>query len=220
MNAAFYTSAVACPTTGSTTDDSPDSADTCWWPDVDFSQGQIQLRHRPDTGTTLKNGTGMGSEGGERNVIVSEAVLDAISDWIANPDRADDPVDEHGRVPLFPTEDGDGRRGKQFIRDLTYAMTRPCKYGAGCPHDRDPNECPAAQSKNKAYACPSSTSPHPVRKGAITRMLDNDVPKRIVSHEVDASEEVIDKHYDDGDHDERAEIRREYLERDDAHRDK
>ncbi|MFC6721557.1 site-specific integrase [Halobacteriaceae archaeon SHR40] len=188
--------------------------------DVSWEQGQIQLRHRPDTGTTLKNGSGMGKEGGERNVIVPQTVLDVIEDWLDNPDRADDPVAEGGRVPLLPDEDGTGRRGKEYLRKLTYAMTRPCAYGAGCPHDKDPTKCPAAQAKNKAYACPSSTTPHPVRKGAITRMRNNDVPRRVVSHEVDASEAVLDKHYDDGDADQRAEIRREYLERDDAHRDK
>lgn len=188
-------------------------------PDIDWEKGQIRLRHRPDTGTTLKNGSGMGSDGGERNANVSETVLNVLDDWINHPDRASDPVDEHGRVPLFPNEDGDGRRCKQFLRDLTYAMTRPCAYGAECPHDRDPDTCDAAQSKNKAYACPSSTTPHPVRSGAITRMRDNDVPKRVVRDEVDASESVIDRHYDDGDEDERAEIRREYLERDDAYGD-
>lgn len=34
-------------------------------------------------------------------------------------------------------------------------------------HDGELTECDAAQSKNKAYECPSSKSPHPVRKGAI-----------------------------------------------------
>lgn len=188
-------------------------------PDIDFETGQIRLRHRPESGTTLKNGSGMDEEGGERNVIVSQTVLDAIEDWFDHADRPDDPIAEGDRIPLFPNDDGTKRRCKQFLRDLCYAMTRPCACGEGCPHDKDPNTCEAAQSKNKAYACPSSTTPHPVRAGAITRMLDNNVPKRIVSDEVDASEGVIDKHYDEGGEDHRAEIRREYLERDDTHRD-
>lgn len=188
-------------------------------PDIDWERGQIQLRHRPDTGTTLKNGSGMGRDGGERNVNVPDIVLEVIEDWLDHPERPDDPVAEGGRRPLFPNHDGNGRRCKQFLRNLTYAVTRPCKYGAECPHDRDPNECAAARAINEAYDCPSSTTPHPVRSGAITRMRDNDVPKRIVRDEVDASEGVIDRHYDDGDEDERAEIRREYLQRDDGYRD-
>lgn len=187
--------------------------------DIDWENKQIKLRHRPDQGKKLKNGEGMGSEGGERNVVVGDHVLDALEDWLDNPERADDPEDEYGRVPLFPQDSGDARRGKQFLRDLTYAVTRPCAYGEECPHDRDPEQCSAAGAKNMAFQCESTVSPHPVRSGAITRMRDNDVPKRILRDECDVSEKVLDKHYDQGDEGERAEIRREYLERDDTHRD-
>lgn len=40
--------------------------------------------------------------------------------------------------------------------------------GIDCPHDRDPEDCEAAQKNNSASKCPSSRAPHHIRKGYTT----------------------------------------------------
>lgn len=44
--------------------------------------------------------------------------------------------------------------------------------------------------------CPSKRSPHDVRRGYITYLRRQGVPKEIISEEVDASVTVLDHHYD------------------------
>jgi len=175
--------------------------------DLELESGKIALRHRPETGTTLKN-----KHGGERKVTITETVTEAIEDFLARPDRPNEVKDEHGREPLFCNEDGTGRRGKQYLRDLMYSLTRPGQTeGGGCPHDKDPETCQAAQAKNSSYQCPSSKAPHAVRSGALTRMLKNDVPPWAVSRRVDCSEEVLEKHYNEMSEDEKADRLRDYF---------
>jgi integrase len=64
------------------------------------SDGQyIAVVHRPETGTTIKNG-----KGGERLIAVSNGVCRLLDDWIA--DRRPDVDDEFGRQPLVSTVGG------------------------------------------------------------------------------------------------------------------
>jgi integrase len=178
--------------------------------DIDFDENLIRLRHRPDQGTTLKNG-----KVGERTVTIHGTVVDAIEDFLERPDRPDNVEDEYGRTPLFCNEDGTGRRHKQYLRDLCYSVTRPCMTEDGCPYeDRDPNTCSAAQSKSKAYGCPASMAPHALRSGALTRMMENDIPPWAISRRVDCSEKVLEEHYVELDEDEKAEVLRDYFEDD------
>lgn len=65
----------------------------------------LKLRHRPDTGTTLKNG-----KRGQRTVAIADVVCEAISDYLVNPERPDDPVDGEGRKPLLASSHGGGGR--------------------------------------------------------------------------------------------------------------
>ena len=149
--------------------------------------GYLKLRHRPKTGTTLKNG-----EEGERDVSITLGVCDVLDDYLD--DKRVDQTDEYGRTPLLTTSHG--RVSKSTIRTYFYAWTRPCVIGMGCPYGRDPSECDAAKRNNWAYECPDSLSTHPIRKGYITAELKAGVPKTLLSERCDVSEKILDKHYD------------------------
>jgi hypothetical protein len=90
-------------------------------------------------------------------------------------------------------------------------MTRPCKFTGKCPHERDLSACEAAVSRSQSFACPSSVSPHAVRRGAITHWLNSDVPEQVVSARANVSTAVLDEHYDRWTEREKMEQRRRYL---------
>ncbi|WP_394743057.1 tyrosine-type recombinase/integrase [Natronococcus roseus] len=166
----------------------------------------MRLRHRPESGTTLKNG-----EPGERTVGIADVVCDAISDYLENPERPDDPVDEYGRKPLFASPNG-GRYHKNTLRNFVYAVTRPCVTEDGCPHeDYDAESCQAARNNNDACKCPSSKAPHALRSGALTRQIKNEVPKSLISDRADVSEDVLDDHYAELSEEEQMELRRDWF---------
>jgi integrase len=169
--------------------------------DFDAEEQALALRHRPDTGTRLKN-----KRSGERICALSEGVCEVLKDYI---DVTRDKVtDDCGREPLFTTSGG--RMHKSNIRGMVYAVTRPCAYGKECPHDRDPKSCEAGNYR-QASRCPSSVSPHDIRRGSITRLLRNEVPKQVVSDRVDSSPETLEKHYSQLTEEEKMEQRRGYL---------
>jgi len=149
--------------------------------------GHLKLRHRPKTGTTLKNG-----EEGERDVSITPGVCNVLDDYLD--DKRVDQTDEHGRSPLLTTTHG--RVSKSTIRTYFYAWTRPCAIGMECPYGRDPRECDAAKRNNWAFKCPDSLSTHPVRKGYITASLKDAIPKMVLSERCDVSEKILDRHYD------------------------
>lgn len=148
--------------------------------------GYLDLRHRPETGTRLKNGVKS-----ERELALSPAICDALDDYIAY--RRIDTTDEYGRDPLLSTPNG--RIAGATIRTYINKWTAPCHLDGECPHGRYPPECIAAQDIGN-MDCPSKRSPHDVRRGYITHLRRRGVPKEIVSGEVDASVAVIEKHYD------------------------
>ena len=150
-------------------------------------EGYLKLRHRPEEGTTLKNG-----EEGERDVSITLGLCEVLEDYLE--DKRVDQTDEYGRAPLLTTSYG--RVSKSTIRTYFYAWTRPCVIGMECPYGRDPNECDAAKRNNWAYRCPDTLSTHPIRKGYITAELKTGVPKMLLSERCDVSEEILDKHYD------------------------
>jgi hypothetical protein len=96
------------------------------------------------------------------------------------------------------------------MRERVYELTQPCQYGEDWPHGRDPDDCEARKYGFRSK-CPSSVSPHSVRRGAITHFLASDVPIPIVSDRMDVSREVIDKHYDKRSEEQKVEQRRDYL---------
>ena len=170
--------------------------------DFDAEEQTLELSHRPDTGTRLKNGSVS-----ERFVALKDTTTEIIQEYIDY--TRIDTTDEHGRKPLFTTERG--RMSKNTIRGTSYRETRPCVRGLECPHGKDERDCKAAQQGAYAYECPSSKSPHAWRRGSITYLLANDVPPEIVSDRTDVSTDVIDQHYDGRSEDEKMEQRRQYL---------
>jgi len=163
----------------------------------------LDLVHRPDSETPLKNGAG-----GERLVSLSDAVCEVLNDWID--DQRPAVTDDYGREPLLAS--AQGRIHVTTIQQYAYMATRPCVYDDGCPHDRDPDECTAAVERYEASKCPSSVSPHAIRRGAITHWLREDVPKPAIGDRADVSADVLDAHYDERSEREKMEQRRAFLE--------
>jgi len=172
--------------------------------DVDdyYSDEQyLEVHHRPDRGTPIKN-----KESGERLVALSEQVCELLDDWIAN--KRPDVTDDQGREPLLASRQG--RAHRTTLRGYCYRATRPCSYGEECPHDSDPDECEATH-RDAAFECPSSVSPHAIRRGAITHSLNNDMPENATSDRANVSQAVLEQHYDRRTKREKMEQRREYL---------
>lgn len=145
----------------------------------------VWFRDRPGMDTPLKNG-----KDGERVVSISSRVVAALETYIS--EHRNDVNDDYGRSPLFTSKVG--RPATGTFRQWTYRLTQPCIYGE-CPHNRDPETCEATERQHESK-CPSSKSTHPVRKGSISWQLSNRVPKSVVRVRCDASEEVIERHYD------------------------
>lgn len=103
-------------------------------------------------------------------------------------------TDDYGRELLLASPQG--RITKSTIRKYVYKWSRPCAVGAACPHDRGPDECDAANNLDQASKCPSSVTPHPIRRGYITRLLKAGVSMEVVSDRCNVSPVVIDEHYD------------------------
>ena len=83
--------------------------------------------------------------------------------------------------------------------------------GRDCPHDRDPAECEAARNLDKASKCPSSVTPHPIRRGYITYLLQAGVPVEVVSDRCNVSPAIIELHYDVRSKEDRMRLRQQIL---------
>ncbi|QGA84100.1 XerD/XerC family integrase [Halomicrobium sp. LC1Hm] len=161
----------------------------------------LQFVHRPEKGTPLKNDTK-----GERWNSISQRVARIVSDYVEG--QRDVVTDEYGRRPLITTTKG--RAAISTLRNTLYRITRPCWRNEGCPHNRDIESCEATEPHKKS-TCPSARSPHDVRSGRVTAYRRNDVPKQVVSDRLNASGQILDKHYDRRGEREKAEQRRDYL---------
>ena len=155
----------------------------------------LAIRHRPDEGTSLKNG-----KRAERIIALPEHTCEVLSDWISH--TRPDVRDDNGRESLITTEQG--RVSQSNIRALMYHVTRPCYYGESCC-------CDEQYPYSYASKCEKSRSPHCLRKGSLTHLLKNDVPKQVVSDRADVSPDILDKHYNKMTEEEKMEQRREYL---------
>lgn len=161
----------------------------------------LETHHRPQTDTPLKNG-----KEGQRVIALSPDAVDVVQSYIEV--HRIDTTDEYGREPLLTTRFG--RISGDAIKTAVYRVTRPCVWGS-CPHNRDPDECTTAVDDRKASKCPTSVSPHPVRRGSITHHLLNDVPETAVSDRCNVSKKILEEHYDERTEYEKAEARREYI---------
>jgi len=153
--------------------------------DFDPEEPCLEVRHRPEMGTRLKN-----AEDGERHLHLSEYYAQTIEDYISH--NRHDVEDEHGRKPLLTTSRG--RASKTTLRKTIYRVTQSCHFDGVCPHGKERSTC-NFRNKDEVSKCPSVESPHNLRRTAITRLLQNSAAEA-VSGRVDASLDVIDEHYD------------------------
>lgn len=159
---------------------------------VYLEEGYIDLVHRPDTETTLKNG-----KSGERPVAISEGFAELLEEHIQN--VRIDTIDDAGREPLFTNQHG--RMTRSSIRRRVYDTTAPCFRGKPCP------DCIDSMDKK----CPEAVSPHAIRRGSITHYLTQDVPTEVVSDRMNVIQDVLDQHYDKRSQEVKLEQRRGYL---------
>jgi len=169
--------------------------------DFDPSEQSLRLRHRPDTGTPLKN-----RRAAERKIALDRHYTDVLETYVQH--HRHDVTDDSGRDPLITSEYG--RLTEVPIRQSCYRWTRPCMIG-GCPHEKDPETCEWMIDNEQASGCPSSRSPHGIRRGAITHHLRDGIPEEVVTDRMNVSSDVLDQHYDQRSETERMETRREFL---------
>ena len=168
---------------------------------LDGSNPYLVFEHHGDGNTRLKNG-----KKSEQEVNISKELANLLRDYIQN-QRIEQEVD--GRKPLLTTNEG--RLAKTTIRKYFYKWTRPCKVGKECPEGRDPDDCQAANSRDKASKCPASEAPHAAKHGYLTEMRRQGIPKEVLSERCDVSEEIIEEVYDERTVREKREHRREVL---------
>lgn len=159
--------------------------------DIDADDEYIELIHRPEKGTPLKNGSR-----GERLVAISAELLELLLDFIET--IREEMTDEFGRRPLFTTRHG--RMSHQSLRRMVYRVTAPCYRGEAC------SDCQDGESK-----CGDAVSPHSIRRGSITHFLSNDVPVEIVSDRMNVSRKILDQHYDKRSEEVKLQQRQSYL---------
>lgn len=157
----------------------------------------VMFKHRPDTGTPLKN-----NKRGERAVGLPRTVCDVLDRYIAQ--NRTDAHDDAGRQPLFTT--AQGRPAENTYRVWSYLATQPCLF-RDCPHGKQRDTCEYVHVHH-ASKCPSSVSPHRIRTGSITWQRDCGIPAEIVAKRVNASLEVIEDYYDKASELQRLENRR------------
>ncbi|WP_436924940.1 tyrosine-type recombinase/integrase [Halosimplex amylolyticum] len=164
----------------------------------DYHPGEqyVEFRHRPDTGTPLKN-----DSDGERAVGLPASTCVVLDEYI---DRYRSDVYERGRQPFLTT--ARGRPGENTVRVWCYMATMPCLY-QDCPHGHRRDTCEFVHVHH-ASKCPSSLSPHRVRTGSITWQRDQGLPAEIVAKRVNATLEVIESYYDKATERQRLERRR------------
>jgi site-specific recombinase XerD len=153
----------------------------------DFDYEERILQYETQETTPLKN-----DEGSEREITLYGETPEIIQDYLEDQRPAE--TDEEGREPLLTK--GDGRISPSMLQKIAYKWTRPCEVGLGCPHDRDPDDCEAAQKNNSAYKCPSSRAPHHIRTGYITDQKNRGVSADGIQQRCDVSPRVQDLHYD------------------------
>jgi site-specific recombinase XerC len=169
--------------------------------DFDQEEPALEVRHRPESDTPLKNAVWS-----ERDIGIKEDVAEVIQDYIRS--RREKGRDDYGRRPLLSTKHG--RVALGTIKEDMYKLTRPCEYGVECPHDRDPAECEAAKAAH-ASKFPSSRPPHTIRTGSVTAHLGAGTPKAILTDRVDMIKETMDQHYDKASKRERMHRRQDYI---------
>lgn len=160
----------------------------------------VEFRYRPPE-TPLKN-----KLRGERPVAIPQETVDAVDHYIRN--HRYDVHDDDGRQPLLAS--AKGRPGTNTVRVWSYLATIPCTY-TECPHGKDAETCEWTQYAH-ASKCPSSRSPHQIRTGVITSLLNQGWPPEDVAERVNSSVKTIEQHYDKADPEQRRQRLRDRME--------
>jgi len=153
--------------------------------DVDTEAQTVEIHHRPDTGTDIKQ-----AYNPERVIGLTDATASVLADYRDH--NRHDVFDDENRQPFLTS--ARGRVGKSTLRRYSYYASLPC-LGGECPHDRDPESCEWAALRESS-SCPSSRSPHEVRTGAITNMRNKGWSLDDVAERVNTSPKRIKEHYD------------------------
>ena len=160
--------------------------------DVQLDEQYIDVVHRPESGTTLKNGSR-----GERPVAIAPELGNIIEQYLEL--RRNDQTEASGREPLLTSRRG--RMSRSTMRARTYKITAPCFRGLDCP------EC----DQRRSAKCGEAVGPHAVRRGSITHFLNQDVPVYVIEDRMNVSKDVLEAHYDQRSTWDKLEQRRQYL---------
>jgi site-specific recombinase XerD len=157
----------------------------------DFSPEEetIYVRHRPETGTRIKNGSEdeQTSGDGERHTTIDQEPIDALREYIRTDRKT--VTDEFRRKPLFTT--GRGRAARSTLRRWIYEATS-CRWA-----DQDSGDISCDGSCDpRSNVCPYSYYPHAIRRGAIVSHLSGGLRLDKAAGRFDVSPRVIRKHYD------------------------
>ncbi|WP_081904741.1 tyrosine-type recombinase/integrase [Natrinema altunense] len=159
--------------------------------DYDPEERTLTFLNRPESGTRLKRG-----DSHQRKVVLSEEPNEVLHEYVER-ERVD-VHDETGRRPLFASRQG--RPARSTITNWIYQATLPCVMRE-CPHSRQRHTCQWT-SQTESSKCPSSTSPHPARRGSITWQLNIGRSIQDVADRAATTPDVIRRYYDRPDLDE------------------
>lgn len=157
--------------------------------DYDRDAGDLRFRNRPEKGTRLKEGLTH-----ERDVTISATPQDVLDLYLTR--ERFSVRDEYGREPLITSQAG--RPTEDTLRYWTYEATQPCMCQE-CPHGKRRPNCEWVPRK-QASKCPSTRSPHPIRRGSITWQRNLGFSSETVAERVAATPNVIRRYYDQPDH--------------------
>lgn len=153
--------------------------------DYDSDERTLKFINRPETGTRLKAG-----DTHERKVILSDVPNEVLREYVER--ERFDVHDDHGRRPLIASRVG--RPAKSTLTNWLYRATIPCVMRE-CPHGRRRRNCPWT-SQTEASKCPSSISPHPIRRGSITWQQNIGRSIEDVADRAATTPDVIRRFYD------------------------
>jgi len=169
------------------------------WPEhADFPGPCLNLKDRPDIGLTLKNTR---NELSDRFVPLKREDAVVLQHYVESERIEHDETDDHELRGLLTTEHNVRITGRT-IRAETKKLTSPETYADQCDCDgcrayRNEHGRPPYPSKLGRY-CERSRSPHQVRHGAITWLLDDTDPS-VLSKICGTSPDTLRDTYDRAD---------------------
>jgi len=152
--------------------------------DIDKKRNVIKIRNRPEeTGVRLKKGNN-----GERDVNIADDVLSIVDEYI-----------EHNRKE--PKDGSDALLTSAYGRIDETTLYRDIAGMTTC------DDCRETRTKQTANECEESIGPHDLRRTAITRFRDLGMSWDTIAGRVNATVQMLKKHYDSPTHKQAAERR-------------